>query len=78
MDKLHTMQHEMNYGRKDDEAVSSMAGWVSVSDLEQFIYETRDDSESFETEQDQLVAYGINQAMSGLKRLITEKKGEKQ
>jgi len=53
---------------------SESACSVSVSELEKFIYETRDDSESFETEQDQLVAFGINQAMDGLKRLIAEKK----
>ena len=50
------------------------AGSVSVSDLEKFIYETRDGSDSFETEQDEFVALGINEAMDGLKRLIAEKK----
>ena len=50
------------------------AGWVSVSDLEKFVYETRDDSMDWECESDEDIACGINQAMDGLTRLIESKK----
>ena len=53
---------------------SPAAGWVSVSDLERFIYETRDDSNEFECEGDEAVAFGINQAMDGLTRLVDSNK----
>ena len=53
---------------------SQTTGWVSISDLERFIYETRDDSNEFECEGDEAVAFGINQAMDGLTRLIESKK----
>ena len=51
-------------------SLDGLVGWVSIPVLEEFISETMDFSAQFECEGDEAVAYGINQAMYLLQRLI--------